>query len=111
MLGVKVLEIMLCGCVTLIPRACDYDTMRRAHHSFLTRGIGWQKKNRTDYPIFHPDTLMKTGSESIDAIMRRRWILFAGFVACMEDTRLPKCVMFGELMGGACCVGGRKNSG
>ena len=30
--------------------------------------------------------------------------MFAGFVACMEDTRLPKCVMFGELVGGAGCV-------
>ena len=24
----------------------------------------------------------------------------AGFVARMEDTRLPKCVMFGEMVGG-----------
>ena len=31
--------------------------------------------------------------------MRRRRILFAGFVACMGDTRLLKCVMFGELVG------------
>ena len=34
--------------------------------------------------------------------------MFAGFVARMEDTRLPKCVMFGKLMGGACCVGGQE---
>ena len=33
--------------------------------------------------------------------------MFAGFVARMEDTRLPKCVMFGELVGGAGCVGGQ----
>ena len=26
--------------------------------------------------------------------------MFAGFVARMEDTRLPKCVMFGEIIGG-----------
>ena len=33
---------------------------------------------------------MKTGSESVDAIMRgRRMVLFVGFVARMEDTRLP----------------------
>ena len=37
--------------------------------------------------------------------MCRRRILFAGFVARMEDTRLQKCVMFGELMVGAGCVG------
>ena len=34
---------------------------------------------------------MKTGSESIDVVLRRRRrILFAGFIARMEDTRLPK---------------------
>ena len=29
------------------------------------------------------------------------------FVARMEDTRLSKCAMFGELVGGAGCVGGQ----
>ena len=51
---------------------------------------------------------MKTGSESIEATLRRRRILFAGFVTRMEDTRLPKCVMFRELAGGAGCVGGQE---
>ena len=36
--------------------------------------------------------------------MHRRRILLAGFLACMENTRLPKCVMFREVMGGAGCV-------
>ena len=26
----------------------------------------------------------------------------------MEDTRLPKCVIFGEMVGGAGCVGGQE---
>ena len=34
--------------------------------------------------------------------------MFAGFVARMEDTRLPKCVMYGEMVGGAGCVGGQE---
>ena len=34
--------------------------------------------------------------------------MFAAFVARMEDTRLPKCVMFGEMVGGAGCVGGQE---
>ena len=54
------------------------------------------------------NTLIKTGSESIEATLRMRRILFAGFVARMEDTRLPKYVMFGELVGGAGCVGGQE---
>ena len=102
----EVLETMLYGCVTWSPRASHYDTLRRAHHRFLTRCIGWQKHKRADHKIFYLDTLVKTGSESIEATLRRRRILFAGFVARMEDTRLPKCVMFGEIMGGASCVGG-----
>ena len=41
MLRAEVLETMLYGCVTWSPRACHYDTLRRAHHRFLTRCIGW----------------------------------------------------------------------
>ena len=111
MVRAEALETMLYGCVTWSPRACHYDTLRRAHHSFLTRCIGWRKNNRTDHPISYLDMLMKTGGESIETIMRRRRILFAGFVARMEDTRLPKCVMFGELVGGARCVEGQEKEG
>ena len=108
MLRVEVLETMLYGCVTWSPRACHYDTLRRARHRFLTRCIGWQKHNRADHPISYLDALIKTGSESIEETLRRRRILFAGFVARMEDTRLPKCVMFGEMVGGVGCVGGQE---
>ena len=50
---------------------------------------------------------MKTGSESIEATLRKMRILVAGYVARMEDTRLPKCAMLEELVGGAGCVGGQ----
>ena len=108
MLRTEVLETMLYGCVTLSPRACHYDTLRRAHHRFLTRCIGWRKYHRANHAISYSDTLIKTGSESIEATLRRTRILFAGFVARMEDTRLPKCVMFGEIVGGAGYVGGQE---
>ena len=108
MLRAEVLETMLYGCVTWSPRACHYNTLRRAHYRFLTRCISWRKHNRADHPVFYLDTLIKTGSESIEATLRRRRILFAGFVARMEDTRLPKCVILRELVGGAGCVGGQK---
>ena len=104
MLRAEVLETMMYGCVTWSPRACRYDTLRQAHHRFLTRFIAWQKHNRADHSISYLDTLIKTGSESVEAILRRRRTLFAGFVACMEDTRLPKRVMFVELVAGAGCV-------
>ena len=104
MLRAEVLETMLYWSL----RACHYDTLRRAHHRFLTRCIGWRKHNRADHPVSYLDTLFKTGSESIEATLRRRRILFAGFVARMEDTRLPKCMMFGEMVGSAGCEGGQE---
>ena len=110
-LRAEVVETMLYGYVPWSPRACHYDTLGRAHHRFLTRCIGWQKHNRANHPISYLKTHIKTGSESIGATLRRRRILFAGFVASMEVTRLPKCVMFGELVGRAGCVRGRKKSG
>ena len=105
MLRAEVHETMLYSCVTWSPRACHYDALRRAHHRLSTRCISWRKHNRADHPISYLDTIIKT--ESIEATLRRRRILFAGFVAGMEDTRLPKCVIFGELVGGAGCVGGQ----
>ena len=106
MLRIEVLETMLYDCVTWNPRACHYDTLRRAYTRFLTSFIGWQKHNHADHPIFYLDKLIKTGSESIEASLRRRWILFMGFVAFMEGTRLPKCMMFGETVGSAGCLCG-----
>ena len=106
MLKAEVLETMLYGYATWSPCACHYNTLRRAYHRFLIRCIGWRKHNCADHPISYLDTLVKTGSESIEATLRSRRILFAGFVARMANTRLPKCVMFGEMVGGAGCVGG-----
>ena len=42
----------------------------------------------------------ETASESIEAKVRKRMKLFAGFVARMGEERLPQRVMFGELVGG-----------
>ena len=79
MLRAEVLETMLYGCVTWSPRACHYDTRRRAHHRFLIRCIGWQKHNRADHPISYLDTLLKTESESIEATLR------SGGGSCLRD--------------------------
>ena len=108
MLRAEVLETILFVCVTWSPRACHYDTLCRAHHRFLTGCIGWRKHKRADHPISYLDTLFKTGSESIEATLRRRRILFAGIVARIEDTRLPMCVMFGEMVGGVGCAEGQQ---
>ena len=75
-----------------------------AHRRFLTGCIDWCKNNRADYPISCLGTLIKTGSESIEVTLRGRWLLIAGFVARMEDTRL---VVFVRRIGGGRGLRGR----
>ena len=53
---------------------------------------------------------MKIGSESIEAIMLSSRIMFVEFVARTEYTRLPKYVMFGELMESTGCVGAQEKT-
>ena len=105
MLRADVLRTMLYGCVTWSPRAGHYDTLHRVHHRFLTRCIYWRKHNRVDHLIPFLGTLVKTESGSIEVTLHRRRILFAGFVTRMEDTRLPKVVMLGGMVGGVDCGG------
>ena len=78
MLKAEVFETMLYGCVTWSPRACQYDTLRRAHHRVLTRCIGRRKHNRADHPISYLNTLIKTASESIEATCTQEEDLVCG---------------------------------
>ena len=61
--------------------------------------------------ILYLHTSIERRSESIEATLRRRRILFAGFVARMENTTLPMCVMFGEVVGARIVWEARKKSG
>ena len=83
----------MCGLSTVVTPAGASLTMYREIRSYANS-------------IWDDNNNMKTGSENITAIMRKRRILFAGSVARLNGTRLPKCVMFGEV-GGACYVGGQ----
>ena len=93
--------------MTWSPNKPDYDRLRRVHHSMLLRCIGWRKRKRDDHTLSYADTLAKTASESIEAIVRkRRMILFAGFVARVGEECPPQREMFGELT-----QGGKRRTG
>ena len=77
----------------------------------LLRCLGWRKRKRDDHTLSYADALTKTASESIEAIVRKRRILFAGFVARMGEESLPQRVMFGELFGGKGYSGGKRRTG
>ena len=66
---------------------------------------GWIRSGSVNVRYNSNNTLIKTGSENIEATLCRRWILFAGFGARMENPRLRECEMIGELVRGTGCVG------
>ena len=84
--------------MTWSPNKPDYDRLRRAHHSMLLRCLGWRKWKRDDYTLSYADALAKTASENIEAIVRKRRILFAGLVARIGGELLSLRVMLGELV-------------
>ena len=81
LLKAVVVETLLYGCMTWNPKKPDYDRLRRVHRSMLLRCLGWRKRKRDDHTLSYPDALAKTAAESIEAIVRERRVLFAGFVA------------------------------
>ena len=96
----EVLETLLYGCATWSPSKADYGTLRKAHHQMLLGCLGWRKRKREDHVLSYADALLRTDSESIDTTVRRRRIFFANFVARMGEERVPRRVMFGEMLGG-----------
>ena len=111
LLKAEVIETLLYGCMTWSPNKPDYGRLRRVHHSMLLRCLGWRRRKRDDYTLSYADALVKTASEGIEAIVRKRKILFAGFVARMGEERVPQRVMFGELVGVRATQGGNRKTG
>ena len=74
----EVVETLLYGCMTWSPNKPDYDRQRRVHHSMLLRCLGWRKRKRDDHTLSYADALAKTAPESIEAIVRKRRVLFCG---------------------------------
>lgn len=110
----EVLETMIWGYVTWSPRSGT--TMRFTEPITTFHLAAYNDKElRTDHNIFYRDILPRKGSGSIAETLSRRRILFAMFVMRVENTGLPQCVMFGELVGRGCFAGGgrggRKRNG
>ena len=111
LLEAEVVETLLYGCMTWSPKKPEHDRLRRVHRSMLLRCLGWRKRKRDDHTLSYADALAQTDSESVEAIVRKRRILFAGFVARMGEERLPQRVMFGEFVGGKGYSGGKRRTG
>ena len=107
----EVVERLNYGCMTSSANKADYGRLRRVHHSMPLLCLRWRKRKRDEHTLSHADALAKTASGSMEAIVRERWILFAGFVVRVGGKRLTQRVMFGELVGGKGYSGAKKKTG
>ena len=96
MLKAEVIETMLYVCATWSPSVAHLAILRTAHHRLLLRCIVGQKIKRRDgsHTLSYADALAKTDCENVETTVRKRRILSAGFVARMDNERLPKRVIF-----------------
>ena len=94
------MKALLYGYMTWAPRNAYYRQLRTTHHKFLLRVIGHRRVHGTYRQMSYTKALKKTGSQSVEAIVRQRRLLFAGVLAIQGDKRLPKRVLFAGRLGG-----------
>ena len=107
LLKAEAMEALLYGCMTWAPRQEHYRLLRTTHHRLLLRIIGYQRERGSYRQLSYAQALKRTGSESVEATVRRRRLLFAGAIARQPDDRLPKRLLFGQLTGGSNRTAGR----
>ena len=91
---------LLYGCVTWTLGKEHFDELRTAHHRFLLRIIGLQRRERTDNLMSYAKALEKAQCNSVETTIPTRRLLFAGAVQRTHNERLTRRVMFGMMAGG-----------
>eukprot|EP00903_Cladosiphon_okamuranus_P020132 g18485.t1 len=86
--------------MTWSPRRDHYPLLETTHHPLLLRVIGYRRKQGTHRQLSYAQALKRVDCQSVEATIRQWRLLFAGAVATQPDGRLPKRLMFGELVGG-----------
>ena len=100
LLKAEAMEALLYGCMTWAPRNAHYRQLRTTHHKLLLRVIGYHRVHDTYRKMSYAKALKKTGSQSVEATIRQRRLLFAGALARQGDKRLPKWLLFAERLEG-----------
>ena len=105
----EVIETLLYGCVTRSSNKPDYDRLQQVHHSMLLRRLGFRKRKHERRS--HPLARKRACQDKLRELLRRRCgggrVQLAELVARMREERLPRKVMFGELVGGEGYSGGQ----
>ena len=109
MLKAEIMRTMLYGSVTWSPTVVYLAILRTAHRRLLLRCIGWKRKRHDSYYMLcFADALAETDCENVETTVRKRSMLFAGFVARTDNVRLRKRVIPGKVDGGKGYSGGQE---
>ena len=81
--------------------------LRMTHHKLLLGAIGYHHVHGTYRKMSYAKALKKTGSQSVEATVRQRRLLFAGALGRQGDKRLPKRLLFAERLEGGVRPGPR----
>lgn len=100
LLKAEAMEALLYGCMTWAPRSDHYRQLRKTHRQLLLRVIGYRRVHGTHRQMSYAKALKKTGSQSVEATIRQRRLLFAGAMARQGEERLPRRLLLGKLEGG-----------
>ena len=100
LLKVEAMEALLYGCMTWAPRNAHYQQRRTTPNKLLLRDSGYRRVHGTYRQMSYAKALKKIGSQSVEATVCQRRLLFAGALARQGDKRLPKRLLFaGRLEG------------
>ena len=94
LLKAEAVEALLYGCTTWAPRNTHYGQLRATHHKLLLRVIEYRRVHGTYRQMSYAKALEKTGSQSVEATIRQRRLLFAGALARQGYKRLSKRLLF-----------------
>ena len=96
-----ILSTLLYGNETWTPYARQEKRLNTFHLRSLRciLGISWQGK------VTNTDILSHTGLPTMHTLLRKCWLYWLGHVCHMEDGRIPKDVLYGELTSGQRSIG------
>uniref|UniRef100_A0A0L8H028 Uncharacterized protein n=1 Tax=Octopus bimaculoides TaxID=37653 RepID=A0A0L8H028_OCTBM len=92
-----VLSTLLYGSETWTAYARQEKRLNTFHVRIL--GILWQDK------VTNTDVLSRAGLPTMLTLLRQRWLRWIGHVRHMEESRIPKEVLYGELVAGQRNIG------
>ena len=98
-----VLSTLLYGSETWTPYRSQIRNLEQFHMNSLRKILGITWKDR----VPHTEILDRTGCVSLESLLNRNILRWLGHVVRMEDCRLPKQLLYGELTEGQRTAGGQ----